>query len=150
MYILSLLFQRIRNQHQILHSFIPILKIFGKNIFWVILALLQTFKPNAHETTQKNEKCILQMWLRIHFFIHLWVWTFNFLKKILNRCSLVPKWPWFLSEGAVKACRDLATVQTLCCRPNCWHWPGSSVSVDVVSDDVVLVYVIHFNRRWVI
>jgi len=31
-------------------------------------------------------------------------------------------WPWFLSEGAVKACRDLATLQTFYCRPNCWHW----------------------------
>ncbi len=50
---------------------------------------LQTFKPNAHETAQKNEKCILQMCLRIHFFIHLWFRTVNFLKKSLNRCSLM-------------------------------------------------------------
>ncbi len=90
MYIFLLLFQRIPNQHQIRHFLIPILEIFGKNIFWVILHFLQTFKPNAHETVQKNEKCILQMCLRINFFIHLSVRTFNFLKKSLNCCSLLP------------------------------------------------------------
>ncbi len=42
-----------------------------------------------HETEQKFEKCILQMCLRIHFFIHLWVGTFNFLKNSLNRCILM-------------------------------------------------------------
>jgi hypothetical protein len=38
------------------------------------------------------------------------------------------------------------TADTLLPRPSYAGWHGSTVSVDVVSGDVVSVYIIHFNR----
>ncbi len=74
-----LLFQRIRNRHQILRFLIPILKILQKNIFGTKQHFLQTFKPNAHETAQKIEKLNFNF-LGIQLCIHLQVRTLNFLK----------------------------------------------------------------------
>jgi hypothetical protein len=52
-------FQRNRNHRDILRFFISFLIFLPKNFFGVILALLQTLKPNEQKTAQKIKKRIL-------------------------------------------------------------------------------------------
>jgi hypothetical protein len=55
-YIFSKLFQRIRNQREILR-FLILFSIFSQQIFFqVILVLFRTLTANAQETAQKNGK----------------------------------------------------------------------------------------------
>ncbi len=60
-----------------------ICKKFVTNIFGVILVqyLLQTYKPHVLKNAQKSKKVMFKMCLRIQFYIHPWVHTFNFFKK---------------------------------------------------------------------
>ncbi len=83
-YTFLLLFQRIRNQHKILRFFILILKKFGKTFF----GHFSTFCKPLSQTRKKRRKK-RKMYFTNVFFIHLWVRTFNFLKKSLNRWSLL-------------------------------------------------------------
>jgi hypothetical protein len=57
--IFSQLFQRIRNQREILRFLTPFSIFCKKNFFKVILVLFQTLKLNAQETAQKIKKRIL-------------------------------------------------------------------------------------------
>ncbi len=57
-----------------------------------VLGRISTFCKLLSQTRtkrRKKRKMYFQMCLRIHFVIHLWVRTLNFLKKSLNHCSLM-------------------------------------------------------------
>ncbi len=85
-----------------------------------------TLKPNAHETAQKTRKHVLQLCLKIQFWIHIGVPTLHFRKKGQNRCALIMRihiqQPW----------RGARYYRTWRASPpgsfhGEWRWRGSSV-----------------------
>ncbi len=83
------LFQRIRNQRELLRFLTPFL-IFCKIFFLqVIFVLFQTLKPNAQKTVQKTKKLIQEMCLRFQFCTHQRVCILHFLKKSQIHCTLI-------------------------------------------------------------
>ncbi len=74
------LFQQIENQHQICDFW---------STFWILVKnfvshILKTSKPKARKTAPKNEKHILQVCLRIKFFIHIQDQSLHTLNKCQN------------------------------------------------------------------
>jgi hypothetical protein len=60
-------FSQIRNQHQILRFFIPMLNNFKRKIVFVILALFTILKTNSKKTAEKMENFFHEYVLELNF-----------------------------------------------------------------------------------
>ncbi len=130
--------QRIRNQHKILHFFIPILIFFKKKIFWVIIALFAYLKCKCEENCTFSN--ILQI-VKSYFFGNIYQSPFDSYWNSKKSIKLKTPSVQGGAQDPVRGEGELLSVPLLymfcwCTGwgtgPSAW-WKGATVSATTVA-----------------